>query len=231
MGTDPKETRKDAILLPTPMARRFVRYTVGFGVAVGIGLLPFLGKVAGVDALLDLFPQNLRGSLLPISIILMGLIAVGIQFYSGEALRPAALRRRFGVSWLMILAGLVLLLVFYNLFIIPVPIEAGSKIDPVIVGKTRIHGGSCGCTADLSDMECIQTLTTNPSAIETCWDSRSIRLRRLLLSLSYLAVIGGFAALVGLLLLQEDARKKQKRRRPRKAAPVPPASPPPQGTS
>lgn len=210
-----KEDTDTSAAAPTPIARRYVRYVVGFGVAVGIGLAPFLGKIAGVDALLTLLPRSLHGSLIPLSAFLMGLIAVAIQFYSGETLRHAALRRRFGVTWLLLLAGFLLLFCFYYLFVVQVPYEAGRKTAHFIIGSSRIQGGTCECAPTDGEKQCIQKLSFDPAGIETCWDPGSIRLRELLLSLSYLLVTGGFGALIGLLLLTEQARQ-QKKRRPRK---------------
>lgn len=200
--------------VPTPVAARYVRYVVGFGVAVGIGLAPFLGKIVGVDALLTLFPRSLHGSLIPLSAFLMGLIAVAVQFYSGETFRHAVLRRRFGVTWMLLLAGFVFLFSFYNLFVVPVPYKGGRGTAHVLVGSSRIQGGTCQCAPADGEKQCIQKLSFDPVAIETCWDAGSIRFRGFLLSLSYLLVTGGFGALIGLLLLTEQARERR-RRRPR----------------
>ena len=77
---------------PTPLAQRYVRYVVGFGVAVGVGLAPFLGKVPGLDVLARLFPPDLKSTLIPFSAFLMGLIAVAIQYYSAESISRPVLR-------------------------------------------------------------------------------------------------------------------------------------------
>src|SRR4051812_25046827 len=74
---------------PTPLAKRFVRSVLGFGVGVGLGLAPFLGKlgVPGFSALLSLFPEALSAFLIPVSAFLMGMLAAVTQFYSGLALK------------------------------------------------------------------------------------------------------------------------------------------------
>jgi len=204
MEPNPDEaTSRKAMDLPTLLSIKLVRYLVGFGLAVGLGAAPFLGKIAGLGALLDLFPLSLRGSLIPLSIFLMGLIAVVVQFYSGERNRRATLKRRFGVSWKLLLVGLVVLLAFYNLFIVDVPVKSGAATIPVIISSTRLTGGSCKCLPNDGDLQCITRLSVDDAAIATCWNYTSIRFRRFLLSLSYLAVMGGFAALIGLLLLKE----------------------------
>lgn len=213
-----KKTQSEEPALPTPLARRYVRYVVGFGVAIGIGLAPFLGKVPGLDVMLDLFPLTMRGTLIPVSAFLMGIVAAAVQFYAGEAFDTALLRRRFRFTLMLLLTSIVLLLAFYTLFVEVVAVEGGTKTVPVIVGSTRLtEAQGCGCPDRYRTQQCIRSLSLNEAAIETCWDSGSIRLRRLLLSLGYLALTGGFGALIGLLLLQEDARRRE-RRRPRKTA-------------
>lgn len=202
---------------PTTITRRYVRLVVGFGIGVGVGLAPFLGKIRGLDALITIFPESLRGTLVPVAAFLMGIVAAAIQFYSSETINRRTLKRRFGISLGLLLTGLLLLFVLYSLFVRAIPVKGGKATVPIILGGSRIHDPSCGCPPSYGDIQCIQELSFEDAAIETCWDAGSIKTRRLLLSLSYLAVTGGFGALIGLLLLQEEARRNQ-RRRPRKAA-------------
>jgi heme/copper-type cytochrome/quinol oxidase subunit 4 len=224
------EAEKQAGPLPTAHARRFVRYVVGFGVAVGVGLAPFLGKIPGLDALISVFPEELRNSLIPFSAILMGIVALAIQFYSGETLPRAFLRKRFRASLIILLIGLATLITLYSFLIVSYPILHGEKRLPIVISFSRTQ--TCLCPASFSDLRCLQEITPSPVKIEDCWGSGAIQRSRLLLSFCYLLVTGGFGGLVGLLLLQEDAQKKQ-RRRPRKAAAAPktPDSTPAQGTS
>ncbi|MFL6292114.1 MAG: hypothetical protein ACJ759_14565 [Thermoanaerobaculia bacterium] len=192
--------------LPTPLARRYVRYVVGFGVAVGIGLAPFLGKVPGLDVLARLFPSDLRSILIPFSAFLMGLIAVAIQFYSGESIDRPILRRRFTRSLVVLLIGLLLLITLHNLLVVQFPINGGRSSIPVIVAQSRTK--DCGCKSS-DDIECLVEISISPRAVERCWGSRPLKMSRLVLSLSYLLVTGGFGALIGLLLLQEESRRRE----------------------
>jgi hypothetical protein len=226
METDPE---KQAGPLPSALARRYVRYVIGFGVAVGVGLAPFLGKIAGLDTLLSLFPESLRSSLIPFSSFLMGLIAVVIQFYSGEAIPRALLRKRFRASLIALLVGLLALITLYGQLIVPYPILGGEKTEPIVISFSRTS--ACRCQSSDSDVHCLQKITPKETKIEDCWGSGPLRLSRLLLRLSYLLVTGGFGGLIGLLLLQEDAKKKQKRRPRKVAAPKTPDPTPPHGTS
>lgn len=225
------------VRLPTPFARRFVSYVAGFGIAVGLGLSPFLGKIPGVDALLDIFPQSLWSTLIPLSVFLMGFIAIVVQFYSGEAIGRATIQRRFKWGLSGLLAGLALLIVFHNLLVVSVSIKGGEKTIPFLIGFSRTK--DCGCEpSTMSNAECIKHLSFDVTKIETCWNTG---LSRPLLQFSYLLLTGGFAALVGLLLLQMEARKQEKARKrsrksPRKKRPASPATgedsgTPPHGTS
>ena len=191
--------------LPTPVSRRLVRYVVGFGIGVGLGMAPFLGRVPGMGSLLELFPEEMRRTLIPSSIFLMGLITVAVQFYSAESISRAALRRRFSIALIALLSGFFLFLGLYAGFV-----ETSGKV-PVVLGTSRLPG--CGCNAArLSDSECVANLSYDPRAIDSCWGNR--RLVRLFLGISYLLLTGGFAALIGLLLLQEDRRRAKRKRRP-----------------
>lgn len=223
------DTEQKTPPLPTALARRYVRYVVGFGVAVGVGLAPFLGKVPGLDTLLSLFPQELRYSLIPFSAFLMGIVAVAIQFYSGEASGRTLLRKRFRASLIALLIGLAALVILYSSLVVLYPILHGEKTLPIVISFSRTS--TCGCPAAISNLSCLQKITPNPAKVEDCWGSGAIQRSRLLLSLSYLLVTGGFGGLIGLLLLQEEAKKKQQRRPRKAAAEKTPAPTPPQGTS
>lgn len=190
-------------LPPTPIAKRFVRYLVGFGVGVGLGSGPFLGTlgVPGFSALIDLFPITLQGRIVALSPFLMGLVALAVQFYDGERISRRALRRRFKVSFVLLIAGFLLFVVLYFLFVRDVTIRGGEATARYVVGWERVE--SCGCAPQLSDAECIAELSLDPARVESCWGTRSVSFWELSLTLTYLLLIGGFAALVGLVLLRD----------------------------
>lgn len=193
---------------PTPLARRFVRYLVGFGVAVGLGSAPFLGKieVPGFDTLLRLLPRDLQSNVLPFSAFLMGVIAVAVQFYSGERIAKRTLERRFRLALFTLAGGLVLFIILHGLLVVAVPI--GDEITRVTVSFSRVPPPACGCPAEMSDPDCLAEVSLAPGAVESCWGGGPVRLARLALSLTYLALTGGFAALIGLLLLRTERSKR-----------------------
>jgi len=211
--------------LPTALARKFVLYFAGFWVAVGLALAPLLAN-AKPGSLLALFPESLRLSLIPFSGLLMGGVALAVQFYQREGTSRARLRRRFGV--LIVGTGLAVLalVVLLNLLVVDVPMPAAASTTHVLIGFHRLP--TCGCVTP-SDVGCLGELgPDDPMAVESCW---SRRWSKLTLTIAYLTTIGGLGGLVGLLLLQEASRRAQRRRSPgkrerRASRSAPPAEPP-----
>jgi hypothetical protein len=206
---------------PTPLARRFVRSVLGFGVGIGLGLAPFLGKVVGIDALLNLYPEEMHASLIPLSAFLMGIVAAAVQYYAGEGISRTHLRLWFRRSLIGLLCGFFLFIILYTALVE----QVSSRNTPLVIPwSDRL--ATCGCPPTLSNLQCIKQITIAPEALASCWGSGPLKWSRLLLSVSYLLVIGGFGALIGLLLLREEGREKRKPRSTgrRKPAPRPAAT-------
>lgn len=211
-----KVTRTNRPNVPvTPFARRFIRMALGFGVGVGIGLAPFLGTIGvpGFAALISLFPETLKFFLIPSSAFLMGVIAVGAQFYStGKPIGHVNLGKLMRRCALLTGGGLLVLVVAYFILVARVSFTE-SLVIPFVVGLDRDE--ACECSPSISDSQCIIEISANPGSIETCWGSRQIRLGELTLSLLYLGVTGAFGFLIGLVLLQEQAKTEGARRQAR----------------
>jgi len=190
-----------------------VRLAAGFGVGVGLGLAPLLGKVRvpGFSALISLFPPGLGAVVIPLAAFLMGVVAVAAQIF-GSAV-PRGRKRLFATTRKVIailLLALLLLIVLY--FLVVVRVEAQGETVPVVVGFARLP--ACGCAAAISDLQCIEELSLRPSAIESCWGTRQVRLCELALGLLYLTVMTSFGALIGIVLgvEQQAARAAPGRR-------------------
>lgn len=186
-----------------PLARRFVRYIVGFGVGVGVGLAPYLGllRIPLFAPLLDLIPDSIQNTLIPLSAALMGLLAVVVQWYAGEHITRRWLRRLFARTLLAVTLAFVVLLIIHTTTVVKVPIEGGNDSASFVVGFSRPYRPPC--TQDVSDAECIKKITLDTSAIESYWGDRQVRLARLSLMLSYLLFTSSFGALIGVILLRE----------------------------
>ena len=204
-------TGKDLRVASTPVARRFVRYLLSFGVSVGIGLAPFLGKVKvpGFEALLELFPRQLQGTLIPLSAFLMGLVALGIQFLHSEKVAATRIRKYFRMGFVALVLGFFLFVVLYRLFVIRVPVAGGASHAAVTVTPDRLPG--CGCDPKLSDHECARSLSLHPVALASCWGGGSLAAVELSLMISYLLLTSGFGVLIGLLILKEDVARRARR--------------------
>jgi hypothetical protein len=180
-------------------------------------MAPFLGllNVPLFAPLLSMFPQGVRGLAIPLSAFLMGLVAVGIQFASGEDVSRGWLRRHFLRTFVAILVGVVVLAVLYTAVVRTVQVrrvEGTGDVDiPVVTGFVRPDPppSGCLCESQISDVECIVSLGLKN--VEACW-GRQVMWSNLLLGLAYLFLTGGFGALIGLLLLQEESRRKSSTR-------------------
>lgn len=194
---------------PTALSRRFVRYLVGFGVGVALGLAPFLGSIGmpGFTPLADLLPLTVQDPIAALAPIVMGVVAVAVQFGAESRIPRRRLRRRFGIALAVVAVGLLLLVILQALVVREVDVRGGERTVRYAVGLSRPP--TCECPPALSDRDCIIELSLDPGSVETCWGTGPVRLAGLVLTLSFLLVIGGFGALVGLVLLQEELRRKR----------------------
>lgn len=193
---------------PTALARRFVRYLLGFGVGVGAATLVFL-----TGGLFEVIPDSVRRVALPTSTLLMGLVAVGVQFYAREAIRRRTLRRLFTVGVLVLVAGVVL---FLRLYVGHVEtFELRGETLTVVLSEQRSTVPPCPCEPELSSEDCLLRLGVDSARL--CWDEARIKELRTWLLLTYLLSTVGFGVLVGLVVVQEELRREaRRRRRPKK---------------
>jgi len=192
---------------PTALARRWIRYLVGFSVSVGVGVAPYLGMldVPLFKPLLNLMPNSLHSSLFPPSAALMGIVAVVTEWYAGERINQKQLRRVFVRSLVASVLFLVILIVAHTLVVVQVPYYGGKDSAAFVVGFTRPDRPPC--TAEMSDAECIKNVTFDESAISSYWGDRQVQIAKLSLILPYLAMTSSFAVLIALLLIRDKNRK------------------------
>lgn len=186
----------------TPLARRLVRYILGFGVGIGVGLAPYLGliDIPPFKSLLSLIPGSIQDTVIPLSAALMGTVAAVVQWHGGERLTRKRLRKLFGRTLAAAALGFVLLTVIHSLVVVPLPMGDGAT-SRFVVGFTRPTRHPC--TAEVSDAQCIKFVTTDPAEIASFWGDRQVRLATLSLIFSYLFFTGSFGTLVGLIVLRD----------------------------
>ena len=197
---------------PTLLARTFVRYLLGFGVGVSVGLAPFLGKVdiPGFDALASLIPDTLQATTFPISAFVMGSLAVWIQWKARERFTHPWLRRTFRKTlWVLVACGLMFL-VIQSVVVVRIRVPAVSDTVSFLVGFSRPSSDNC---ASVSASTCILRLSFNPARIADHWGDRQLQIAGLSLLFSYLLTTGSFGVMIGLLLLQERLASKPSPRR------------------
>lgn len=198
---------------PTPFMGRFVRYIVGFGVGLALGVAPFLGGVdlKGFVPLVAIFPPRYRDILIPFSSFLLGVIGVGVQFYAGEKISTAKLKRRFKLGFIAVIGGLFLLLVVFLRQVTVISVPATGETRVVVTSLWRLP--DCGCKT-LSDRQCMEEVGLTETGLSSCWGGTGLLLVQVLLMAGYLALVGGFVGLVGLLLLRDQQASAKRSRSP-----------------
>lgn len=199
-------TDKAVVPLPEGTSRRLVSMILGFGVGVGLAAALFLGakRIPGFEPLIAIFPEEHQTLLIPFSSLLIGLVALAIEFYAGEAIARRSIRKSFGMLLLIVITSILTLLVTYVLFVRKVYNPIVEAYEMEIIGWSRLPPPFCNCPPG-NDVECIEGISYN---IETCWSGRSIIMVKLALFFSYLIAIEGFAVLAGLLVLRPPKRQK-----------------------
>jgi hypothetical protein len=181
------------------VARRFVRYILGFGISVAVGLAPFLGKinVPLFEPLLNILPPSEHAVAVPISATLMGIVAVAVQWYAYERLRKNLLRRMFLRTLVLAVAALLCFYIVNAMVVTRMPVAQ----DETAVILHGFGAAKCEECRAKSDGECIRNISLDPTRIEACWGSPQLRIARMSLTLTYFAATAVFGALVGLLII------------------------------
>lgn len=191
----------------TPLGRKLVRYILGFGVGIGVGLAPYLGllEVRFFKPLLSLIPSSIQDTVIPLSAALMGTLAVVIQWYGGESISRKWLRKMFARTLAIAVLTFILLTVLHELVVVELSMGNGKTVS-LVVGFRRPHDPPC--PKEVSDRECLKLVTLDPAEIEAFWGEGQVRLARLSLIFSYLLFTGSFGMLIGLIILKEGLQNR-----------------------
>lgn len=205
-----------------PFVKRLVQYVVSFGVAFVAGLSPFLGKrgVPGFSALISIYPVDVQDWVIPVSGLLMGMIAVVIKVLHNG--RPSArkLNRWFARTVLVFGVAFVAMLVLYVLWVTRVEMTVtgpNGTVDrsslAVVTGAREVPAqpprSPCTCVERQSASQCVEAVSVNPANVRACFGEQRVALATLALAAVYLALTGTFVAAVGLLLLLDGARRRR----------------------
>ena len=205
----PNVQDRPEIISPTSTATQFVRYVLGFGVWVVVGLAPFLGRadVPGFTPLLALYPHDLQRTVIPLSGLLMGIVAVILEFQAGERPERSSTRRWFRRAIWILATSFVALTVAYPFLVTSVSAQGGDTHYAVVTGPAVKPGHDCGCADGTSRVACLESISLDPVAVAACFGEGQVRTSSLALSILYLLLTGGFAASVAALLLHQKSTK------------------------
>lgn len=182
-------------------ARVFVRQVILFNLGTALGLTPYLGNL-GVPLfshLLDLYPVGLKGNLIAFSSLFLGLVSVAINFFSGERVTKKKMRKLFGLGLGGASLSLLGLFILHSLLVVQIDLGDGA-IASFVLANERLE--TCGCAEATQDKLCLKELSMDPAAIESCWDSRQVSYRRLLIAIPYLLFVVGLGIMIGTLALK-----------------------------
>jgi hypothetical protein len=193
---------------PAGPAGRWVRTLVSLTVGVAVGLAPYLGtqKVPLFTSLLEMIPNALRDTTIPLSAACMGLVAVTVQWYGGTRISKKTLRMAFPAALLLAVVTLFGFMWIHALYVVRVQARGGEPPAPLVVGAQRQAPPVCGCPPEASDEQCINGLSWNEAEIAQCWGDRSVRNASFLVRSSYLLTTSAFGAVVGLLVLRKPKK-------------------------
>lgn len=203
------------ILPPSPTVWDLVKSVLGYGVWVAFGLSPFLGKtkVPGFSALLEMYPYSLAHWLIPASGLLMGMIAIAIDFLAGRKASKSSerkLTRWFQRTVMTFLASFALLIVLYVLLVTNVEMVAATQGGQpertsfaVVTGTLTVPrqppGSDCKCLEGQTAEQCIENTSLNMSNVRRCFGPQRVALASIALAALYFTLTGTFVAAVGLL--------------------------------
>jgi hypothetical protein len=189
---------------PTKTTRTWIRWVLGFGVGVAVGLAPFLGRmdIPGFTSLFNVLPFNDRDQIYPLSGFVCAVTAVSYQYWA-QGKQPDH-RRLFMRALVFTIACFLGFLALRTLFVVDVPLDGNHEFIPVLVSAGRV--ATCGCPPAMSDVQCVQNISIDVAEIASCWGDGPLRLIRLGLILAYLGLIAAFGLLVGAALVQQGDR-------------------------
>jgi hypothetical protein len=137
--------------------------------------------------------QAVRALFLPLSALAGGVAGLGAWVHLAALTDERLRSRRLRQGLTVLAAGLALLVVLYQAFVVRVPYEGGAKSVAYVKGWSR--SGLCDCSAD--DALCIQEMGLDPSRFGGCWNGRSTV--QSALALGYLVALAGLGAFGGVL--------------------------------
>jgi hypothetical protein len=201
---------------PPPVASQFVKWGVALSVTVGVGFSPFLGnyKVPFFSSLLDMYPESMRGWLIPLSSLLMGILAVCVEF--AAASKDVPQKRLETWFWRTVGAFFIFFVLLIGVYLFTVArIDKAINHDEVhtlsfVTGTLTVPHhppwSKCGCQEGMDADTCLEGASVRPSHIKACFGAARVASATFVLALLYFLLTGTFAASVALLILRKRAK-------------------------
>lgn len=185
-----------------PFAAYWVRLVLGFGVSVGVGLAPYLGKlhIPLFSPMLSLIPASVQPIAIPLSAASMGIVAVVVQWYGSQHMNRDWVSRMFTRSIVICISCLVALTIIEFIAVVRVDVPAVGSTVSFAVGPFNPNTPPC---VGLSRADCIKhELSLDEARIDTYFGEQAANFTKLVLVLVYVLFMSMFGVLVGLLMLE-----------------------------
>lgn len=208
MSTDPDPKQNSTVPAGTvpSIAASWVRYVVGFGVSVAVGLAPYLGRlhVPLFTPMLFLLPESVQGIAIPLSAASMGIVAVWVQWYGSQRLRPDWVGTWFVRTIIVCFVSLFLIAAIEMTAVVRVDVPSVDQVASFAVGPLNPNTPPC---VNLSRQDCIKhALSLDPAQIESHFGETQANFTKLALVIVYTTFMTMFGILVGLMMLGRPAK-------------------------
>lgn len=198
-------------------SRLLLKRMLWFGVGFVAGLAPFLGKVRvpGFTALIETYPFEMQSWLIPVSGLLMGAIALVVEYAYERGVADETRDRWFRRAIGTMSVSLLLLLVLYVFTVgrvektVSAPGEEPRSVTiAAVTGSPEVPGGRRGCTCEAGSPaeDCLEK-SIKPANIRRCFGATRVALATLALAIVYFVLTGSLAAGVGLLVIMQTTKK------------------------
>jgi hypothetical protein len=190
-----------------PKVAKFLKYCFAFIVTFAVGISPVLvSKTTGYTAILDLFPERLRGVTIPWAAFLFSVTAIGVQFFNRTDITDRHLKRAFAAIAILLVPAVFVLFFCYEATVIRVYVPGADTTVSYLVGSTLLP--TCECAKRGLDIrDCIaSSVTVNPYDVEKCYPRQEITTNGAVLSMLYMFVMFALGTLIGLLVLRRPHR-------------------------
>jgi hypothetical protein len=160
--------------------------------------------IPGFQAILDVYPRELR-DVIPFASLIMSGTAVGVQFFLGDS-APRRLKTFFIATFVIFIVLVFATYIAYTAFVIRIQVPASQQMVAYLVGSEPLP--TCECAKrGLEIRRCIGfEISVNPDEVAACFSREEISRRKFVLATLYMLLMLSLGLLIGFLMLKEATK-------------------------